>query len=328
MTIPLTDPLTDVPGTARALRDAGYGDLWSAETARFDAFTPLVAAAHAVPELGLGTAIASVFARGPGMLAMTAAALADLAPGRFLLGVGASTPTMSEGWHATPFERPLARVRDTVRFLRAALAGERVSTEFETFAVRGFRLERPPPVPPPVLVAALRPKMIEMAVRESDGLVLNWLSAEDVGTVLRVAEKAASDVPHVAARIFVCPSPRTDVVRGAARRLISTYASQPAYAAFHRWLGRGDLLATTWSAWEAGDRKAATAAVPDRVVDDLIVHGSVEDCAEHLGRYVEAGVTRPIVKLMPLDPERDLMADALALGAALGRATAPGPVRA
>lgn len=169
LTIPVTDPLGELADTARALHAAGFTQLWSAETARFDAFTPLSVAASAVPGLTVGTAVASVFARGPGMLAMNAAALADLVPGRFLLGIGASSRAMTEGWHASVFDRPLERVRDTVRFLRSALAGERVSGEFTTFAVREFRLERAPATPPPILVAALRPRMIEMAAGRPTG---------------------------------------------------------------------------------------------------------------------------------------------------------------
>ena len=318
VTVPFDESLADLPRTAQALHGAGFAELWSAETARFDAFTPLAVAGSAVPGATLGTAIASVYARGPAMLAMTAAGLADLAPGRFLLGVGTSSKAMTEGWNAAAFDRPIQRVRDTVRFLRRALAGERIDEEFPTFTVRGgFRLERPPATPPPILVAALAAGMVETAAREGDGLVLNWLSAQDVTTVLRVAEQAGGAGKEVAARVFVCPSTDTGVVRAAARRVIATYASVPTYARFHRFVGRGELLADTWAAWEAGDRRAASAAVPDRVVDDLVLHGDVDACAEQLRRYVAAGVTRPVVKMLPLDPARDPLADALALAAAL-----------
>jgi probable F420-dependent oxidoreductase len=310
ITIPLVGPLAE---SARELTAAGYGGLWSAETATYDAFTPLAAAAAAAPGATVGAAIASVFARGPGLLAMSAAALADLAPGRFLLGIGASSATMTEDWHAATYDRPLARVRDTARFLRAALGGEKVSTTYETFAVRGFRLERPPATPPPVLVAALAPGMARLGVEEADGLVLNWLSAADVTTVLGWAGAPGT----VAARIFVCPSTATDTVRTAARRLVSTYATVPGYARFHRRLGRGPRLERTWTCWAAGDRRAATAAVPDEVVDDLIVHGSPDECARRIRAYVDAGVTHPVVKLLPLDPDQELRTAALTLGAAL-----------
>ena len=74
----------------------------------------------------------------------------------------------------------------------------------------------------------------------------------------------------------------------------------PVYAAFHEWLGRGEQLKAMWDAWKAGDRKAAIDAIPDEVVDDLIVHGSPEACRERVAGYVRAGVTTPALALLPL----------------------------
>ena len=67
----------------------------------------------------------------------------------------------------------------------------------------------------------------------------------------------------------------------------------PVYAAFHEWLGRGDLLQPMWDAWKAGDRAAATEAIPDEVIDDLIVHGSPAQIRARLDQYVANGVTTP-----------------------------------
>jgi probable F420-dependent oxidoreductase len=312
ITIPFDLPLAELPPVLDGLRQAGYGEFWTAETARLDALSPLAFTAAVAPGATVGSAIASVFSRGPALLAMSAAAVAEAAPGRFVLGVGASSPTLTEDWNATRFDRPLTRVRDMVRFLRAALAGERVDAQFETFAVRRFQLERPPAVPPPVLIAALRPAMLRLGATEADGVVLNWLSPDDV----RTAREHAARPARVAARIFVCVSDDTTLVRDRARRLIATYATVPAYAEFHRWLGRGADLAPMWDASSSGDRKGAAAAVPDTVVDDLIVHGDPDRCAELVRRYCAAGVDHPIIKLLPLDPSRDLIADAVELGAA------------
>ncbi len=114
---------------------------------------------------------------------MTAATVADLAPGRFMLGVGTSTPVVVQQWNDIPFEAPYQRSRDVLRFLRAALAGEKVTAEYETFKVNGFRLERPPAVAPALALAALRPQMVKLAAAESDAVITNWLSPADVPKV-------------------------------------------------------------------------------------------------------------------------------------------------
>ena len=312
LTVPLDVPLAEHAPLLQQLAAAGYTGFWTAETARHDAFAPLAFAAAATPQAELGTAIASVYSRGPALLAMTAAAIADAAPGRFLLGIGASSALFAESWNHARFEHPVARVRDTARFLRSALAGERVDRAYETFAVRRFRLDTPPAVAPPVLVAGLRPGMLRVGADDADGVVLNWLSARDVRTVRTVIGAEAL----AAARIFVCVGEDAALVRDNARGPIATYAAVPAYAQFHRWLGRGDQLAEMWRHAAAGARAEAAAAVPDEVVDDLIVHGTAQQCAAAIREYCTSGVDRPVVKLLRLDPSRDVIADALALAAA------------
>ncbi len=278
------------------LVELGYTDVWSAEADGTDAFTPLALAAAWVPTLRLGTAIVPTFTRGPALMAQSAAAMADAAPGRFVLGVGTSSDVIVERWNGIPFEQPYQRTRDMVRFLRAALAGEKVEATYETFSVRGFRLGRPPAVVPPILVAALRPGMLHLAGREGDGAVINWLGAADVPKV--VAEVGPGK--EIVARIFVFPSEDRDMVRQVGRRMVAAYLNVPVYAAFHEWLGRGPQLADMWAAWKAGDRKAALEAIPDEVVDALVLNGSARSVRAQVQAYLDAGVTTAALAVIPV----------------------------
>jgi probable F420-dependent oxidoreductase len=317
MTVPLAGvPLAAHAAIFAALTDAGFTDLWSSEVAGTDAFTPLTLAAAWQPQARLGTAITPVFTRGPGLLAMTAAALAEAAPGRFQLGIGASSPVVVSDWNAADFTDPYARSRDVLRFLRTALAGELVDRDFPTFRVRRFRLERPPATPPPVLLAALRPGMLRLAAAEADGVILNWLAATDVPSALAEVKPARPEF-DVAARIFVCPTADASYARTLGRRMIAAYLTVPTYAEFHRWLGRDGMLGPMWKAWAAGDRRGALAAIPDAVVDELIVHGEPEQCRDHVAAYAAAGVTVPVMALLPT-PELE-QGGAAALSALLPR---------
>ena len=296
----LTLPLTGVPLAAhrelvKELPGLGYTDVWSAETNGTDGFTPLALVAEWAPELRLGTAIAPAYTRGPGLLAMTAATIAELAPDRFVLGIGSSSPVIVQDWNAGEFTEPFGRTRDTLRFLRAALAGEKVTADYPTFSVRKFKLERPPASPPKIMLAALRPGMLRLAAKEADGAITNWLSSEDVA---QVRKEVGPDL-ELAARIFVCPTEDPQAARGLGRLLISSYLTVPVYKAFHDWLGRAEILRPMHEAWAAGDRKAANAAIPDEVVDQLIVHGSPESCREQVARYVANGLTTPVIAILP-----------------------------
>jgi probable F420-dependent oxidoreductase len=302
------------------IRELGYTDIWSAEVDGPDGFTPLALAAAWEPSLNLGVAITPAYTRGPALLAQSLAALADAAPGRFACGLGASSEVIVANWNGIPFENQYRRVRDTLRFLRLAFTGEKVTEEYETFSVKGFRLARIPEHLPPIYLAALRPGMLHLAGGEADGAILNWLSAEDVATSVAEVEKAAAQSSHspdggpdgkkeIVARIFVIPTEDQDLARMVGRRMITAYLNVTAYAEFHRWLGRGPALQPMWDAWAAGDRKGALAAIPDEVVDELVVHGSLPECKAHVQRYVDNGVTIPAPAIVPLGID---LADAVA----------------
>ena len=306
MTVPLPGPLHTHAAKLSELADLGYTDIWSAESDGADAFTPLAMAAAWEPRLRLGTAIVPAYTRAPACLAQSVASLADAAPGRFAIGIGSSSNVIVERWNGVPFEEPYKKVRDIVRFLNDALDGEKVKKSYDTFEINGFRLGVRPEQRPPILVAALREGMLKMAGREADGVIINWLSAYDVSTVVPVVTKAAGgDEKEVVARIFCCPSENADVVRASAKFAIAAYLNVPVYAAFHEWLGRGEQLQGMWDAWKAGDRKAALAEIPDSVVDELVVHGSPEHCRAQIQAYFDNGVTTSSLAIMPLDPDLD-----------------------
>jgi len=296
ITLPLRGmPLPDQRDIVAALPDLGYTDAWSAEMNGSDAFTPLALIAHWSSQLRLGTAIAGIYTRGPALLAMNAATLAALAPGRFVLGIGVSSAVIVEQWNGVPLTQPYQRSRDTLRFLRAALAGEKVTEEYETFSVRGFRLEEAPEPPPALALAALRPGMVALAASLADGAITNWLAPGDVSAV----RAAAGPDCELIARVFVCPTSDQDAARAIGRRLIAGYLTVPAYAAFQDWLGRGQALRPMREAWAAGDRRGAVAAIPDQVVDDLFVHGRPEHCRERVAEYQAKGLDTPVIAIVP-----------------------------
>jgi alkanesulfonate monooxygenase SsuD/methylene tetrahydromethanopterin reductase-like flavin-dependent oxidoreductase (luciferase family) len=214
-----------------------------------------------------------------------------------------------------------------VQVLRQVFAGERVTFQGETLHIRGFRLSRPVAAPIPIYDAALRPGMLQVAGEVGDGVIVNWLSAADVPTPVRLAREAAAqagrdpEALEITARLMVHidpPGPESDQF---ARRDIAAYMNVPVYRAFQQWIGRGDLLAPMWQAWERGDRRGALAAIPDQAVAELTLRGSMDDIRAHVQRYLDAGVDTVFLHLqtMERDPQRKREAILHAM-----RALAPG----
>jgi probable F420-dependent oxidoreductase len=312
----LTLPLSGLPLAAQqdlvtALPELGYTDVWSAELNGIDGFTPLTLASQWAPQLRLGTAIVGIYTRAPVSLAVQAGTLAALAPGKFVMGIGTSSQAAVEQWNGIPFEKPYQRSRDMLRFLREALAGGKVTREYETFSVQGFRLDPAPEVPPALALAALRPGMLKLAAAEAGVAITNWLAPKDVP---RVRDAVGPDCELVA-RIFVCPTTDADTARFIGKRMVAAYLTVPVYAAFHQWLGRGDIIAPMLTAWNSGDRKGALEAIPDALVDELVIHGSAEECRDRVAEYQAAGLDTPVIAIPPV-PGLDLAGTIRRLGPA------------
>ena len=286
LTLPLPGiSLADHEEHVRRAEACGYTDLWTGETAGPDGFTPLALSAAWTERMRLGTGIVGVFQRGPALLAQEAAALASASNGRFVLGIGSSSDRIVEGWNGIPFEKPLSKVRETLDFLQTALAGERTET--------GFKLETAPAERVPIVLAALRGKMLELAVQRADGAFTNFLPLGGLPKVTAQLEGAPEGF-ELLCRFFCLPGER-EAVEPLARFMFSSYITVPVYTAFYRWLGYGEQIDPMVAAWEAGDRQAAAAAAPWELIEDMFVFGTPEQMQERLAAFVEGGITLPIL---------------------------------
>lgn len=299
VTVPLNGPLHSQRPAIERLERLGYTDLWSAEAMGHDGLTPLVLASQWAPSMRLGTAILPAYTRGPALLASSVASMADAAPGRFVAGIGSSSNVIVENWNGIPFDEPYKRVRDTVNFLRAALSGEKVTEQYDTFEVKGFRLGVRLEEQPPIAIAALRKGMLRLAGRIGDGAIINWLSAEDTRVVTDIVHDASGGEPRdMIARLFVAPSEDREAVLQNGRFAMAAYLNVPVYKAFHEWMGRTEALGAHWERWAAGDRKGALEEIPESVVDELIINGSIDECRAHIDRYFDNGMTTASLSIM------------------------------
>jgi probable F420-dependent oxidoreductase len=303
----LTLPLTGVPLArhgeyVKRAEAAGYTDLWSGETAGPDGFTPLALSAAWTERMRLGTGIVGVFQRGPALLAQEAAALSDASEGRFVLGIGSSSDRIIEGWNQIPFEKPLSKVRETLEFLKVALAGERTSTR--------FKLETKPAYEIPIVLAALRGKMLELAVEQADGAFTNFLPLDGLPQVVAPLADAPDDF-ELLCRFFCLPGPREEV-EPVARYMFSTYITVPVYTEFYKWLGWGERIQPMLDAWSAGDRQKAAAEAPWEAIEQMFIFGTPEEMKERLEAFVAGGITCPVLTMVCPPDQLAGMIDALA----------------
>jgi len=286
LTLPLPMlPLAAHEDLAKRAETACYTDLWSGETNGPDGFTPLALAAAWTERVRLGTGVVGVFTRGPALLAQQTAAMADGSGGRFVLGIGASSDRIVEGWNGIPFEKPYSKVAETVDFLKVALAGERTES--------GFKLETKPAEPVPVVLAALRGRMLRLAVEKADGAFTNFLPLSGLPQVVDEIE-GAPDGFELLCRFFCLPGDR-EQVEPMARFMFSSYVTVPVYEAFYRWLGHGAAIDPMVAAWKEGDRQGAAAAAPWDLIEEMFIFGDPAAMKARLGEFTAGGITLPIL---------------------------------
>jgi probable F420-dependent oxidoreductase len=284
----LTLPFAGVPLAAheplvRRAEAAGYDDLWTGETNGSDGFTPLALAAAWTERIRLGTGVVNPFTRGPAVLAQHAAALADASGGRFVLGLGSSSDVIVERWNERSFAKPLTRVREAVPMLREVLSGGR--------GPGGFKLETPPAEPVPIVVAALRDRMLRLGGELGDGTFVNFLplsAVEHVVARVREGEAAAGrERTEVICRFFCIPGEGLDM----ARFMLAAYGTVPVYEAFFRALGWGEAIDPMVEAWRAGDRRLALERVPEELIREIFILGDPGAMKERLGEFAARGIT-------------------------------------
>ena len=292
LTLPQHEPVV------KAAEAAGYSDAWSGETGGHDGFTSLLMAATWTERMRLGTGVVNVFTRGPAVLAQHASALQDASEGRFCLGIGSSSNVIVERWNGIKFEKPRTRVRETVEFLREALAGERAGDG-------GFKLEQPPPSPVPIYIAALREKMLQTAAEIGDGVFVNFTPLASLPRIMdevHKGERAAGKEEgstDVLCRFF-CLQGDPEQATPMARYMFAAYATVPVYEQFFRWLGYGDKIDPMVEAWRAKDRAKAVELVPQDLVEDIFILGDADAQRARLNQYVEGGISTPVLMTLPV----------------------------
>lgn len=295
-------------GFVREAETRGYTTAWIGETVASDSIATMTLVASHTTRLAVASGVLPVQTRTPTVLAMAAATLARMAPGRVSLGLGLSSPVIVGDWNGLRYSPALAQLREAVHIIRTLLTGERLTFEGKHYRVRNARLLAPPPATPPkIVLAALGPHALELAGEIADGVLLNWIAPETVPESIRHLEAGARragrslDGFEIAAFVRACVTDDPDAARQALAREITGYAIVPSYARFFRASGFSTEIDALLASWKAGDRASAVKQLSARVLHGLGVIGTEDACRARLADFSRAGLTMPVI--VPFVPE-------------------------
>jgi probable F420-dependent oxidoreductase len=303
----------------------GYDSAWVAEGHGGDQFAILAACAATTTRIRLGTGISSVFVRSAPTVAMAAATLETLAPGRFVLGLGSSHRVQVEGEHGLAYGKPLTRVRETVAVVRALLRDGRVRYAGETVRIEGFDLWfAPPQRAMPIWLSAVFPKMVALAGEIADGLLLTRSTLATAAAVRAHLAEGARQAGRDPGRIALATLMPTVVADSKEAALAALRPGLAFYAGFfpryNRMMaehGFAAEAAAIAAAWTAGDRAAAESAVSDAMIEATSIAGTEAECRARIAALRAAGFDLPILSPYARGP------DAAAKFEAVIRACAP-----
>ena len=287
---------------ARRAEERGYESVWIPEGNGRDCTTQLAAIGAVTSRINLGTGILPVFTRTPTLLAMTAGGVDAISQGRFILGLGTGHKNSVEETQGTAFERPVTRLKETIQAIRGLLRGETVDLDGRTFSLKGSSLGfKPYRADMPIYIAALGPKMMELAGEVADGALITWanpdylrVAREHIAIGAKRAGRNPDDI-ELAGYVRVAVEEDLDLLRPTLQVEIARYCSRPFYQAYFRQAGFEEESDAITEAWNWGDPEAAAAAVTDKMARNLSVFGTPEQCRAEVERRRAMGIDQPIV---------------------------------
>jgi alkanesulfonate monooxygenase SsuD/methylene tetrahydromethanopterin reductase-like flavin-dependent oxidoreductase (luciferase family) len=304
--------VADIQSLGASAEEHGYGEIWMTEGAGRDSLTQLTAIATATSRIGLGTGILPMFSRTPLITAMSSAGLAAVSDGRFILGLGVGNRTATEDGHGVAYSQPIEHLRDMVNIIRGLLVGKEVSYKGKAITVNGASLGDARPVKAaPIYIAALGPRMLQLAGEVADGVLLSWTAAsylkEAIQLVRDGAAKAGRDPSEVAISGYLRVAVTDDLAAGRAslRREIARYAGGSHYRSYFRNTGFDAEMAGAQAARDHSDNPALTAAIGEKMQSELGVVGPAEVCLARIEELREMGLTKPVIAPLTVGDIKD-----------------------
>jgi probable F420-dependent oxidoreductase len=293
---------SDIQSLGALAEESGYGEIWMTEGSGRDSLTQLTAIATATSRIGLGSGILPMFSRTPLITAMSAAGLAAVSDGRFILGLGIGNRPATEDGHGVAYSQPMAHLRDMVHIVRGLLQGKEVSHQGKAIAVSKVSLgDAIPQTKVPIYIAALGPRMLRLAGEIADGVLLSWTTASYLEQAIQLVRDGAirvgrdPDEVEISGYLRVAVTDDLAAGRASLQREIARYAGGSHYRSFFQNTGFGSEMAGTQAARDHADNPATAAAISESMQAELGVVGPAEVCQARIEELRAMGLTKIVI---------------------------------
>ena len=278
--------------------------LWVPESWGRESFATLGAISQVTRKVSLGTSIINIYSRTPAIVAMAATTLDMLSDNRTIIGLGASTAAIVENWHGLKFIRPACRMKEYIECLRLMTRGEKVKYNGEFFQINNFKiLHQPQRVNIPIFMAAVNKKMVSMASKLADGILLYLRPLEELKRTATELKQATKGKSFEIACSFICAisNKEPEKARARAATTLAFYiAVGKYYSKFLAENGFNTEVEEITAEYRKAGADSAAKYVSDRMLSSLVICGSSEECRESLSKFLSTGITLPIIQFNPV----------------------------
>lgn len=288
---------------AKLADDRGIDSIWVGETWGRNSIVLMTQIADVVQDAEIGAGIFNIYSRTPGLIGMSAAALADVAPSGVRVGLGASGPAVVENFHGQQFGNPLRRTREYIEIVRMLLSGETAEYDGQMFDLSGFALDPPAEYDIPLYNAAMGETNLQLTGEFADGWLPLYVPVDRFEDAIETIETSARergrsiDEIDIAPYLLTCisdedPDEAKDAVRGVITFYVCTMGDFY-YQTVSRF-GYKTEADRIRDAWQSGDRDQARREVTDEMLQAFAICGTTEEASDSLERFYDAGVDMPI----------------------------------
>lgn len=297
----LWDRMTNWPEAVEIVRlaeELGYECVSLPESFGRDGFTLCDRLLAATSRIEVNLGLANVFSRSPAVLAQTAATLDELSGGRFILGLGSSTPNLVEGWHGLRYNRPILRTRETIELCQRIWRQDKTPYEGQIFKAGGVKMSfAPASGSVPIWHGALLEKSMQLCGEMADGWIPNLLPVEGIAPGKATLQAASEAAGRDSNAVIAAPSMQFMVGDDSAQLLplvkfgLAIYYGPDTspYAKIAAQVGHADDVSALRAAYAEGGTNAAIAVTTDSLARSVSIVGNLEECRAQLDRVYQMG---------------------------------------
>ena len=300
-------PSAGILQAAKVAVEKGFGTVWKGESNSRDPVAILPAIAAVTKRVRVGTAVIHIYARTPVETGIFAATMDELSNGRFVLGLGVANETLAS-WHGLKASHPLKRAEEYIGIVRKVFAAEKLQVQGEYYSSSNFRMEfKPPGTHLQIILAALGPKMGQLAGRLADGAILNMADPGRIafvaGNLAAGAKEAGRDPKslEIVAKVRVSLNDDIEKSKDALKKVVTFYSLAMHYRDMLAEMGLGEEVKKIQDTYKTAGFKAAAKVVTDDMLSKIPVvpATSMKELKRGLEKYDASGASRIIVAYVP-----------------------------